>query len=93
MFQNKHFLGLLDNHLERHSQDGVVEDVGMVLRIWNEFKSDPMDHTIPFLNNKNNLGLLINVDWFKPFKRSEYKVAALMLTAYLARKGSTRSGL
>ena len=43
-------------------------------------KSDPMDHTIPFLNNKNNLGLLINVDWFKPFKRSDYKVAALMLT-------------
>ena len=43
-------------------------------------KSDPTDHTRPFLNNKNNLGLLINVDWFKPFKRSEYKVAALMLT-------------
>ena len=76
MFQNKHFLGLSDNHHERHSQDGVLEDVWDG-RIWNESKSDQMDHTIPFLNNKNNLGLLINVDWFKPFKQSEYTVAAL----------------
>ena len=79
MFQNKPFLGLLGNHLERHAQDGVLEDVWDG-KIWNEFKSDPTDHTKPFLSNKNNLGLLINVDWFKPFKRSEYKVAALMLT-------------
>ena len=79
MFQNKQFLGFLDSHLERHAQGGVLEDVWDG-RIWNEFMSDPTDHTRPFLNNKNNLGLLINVDWFKPFKRSEYKVAALMLT-------------
>ena len=79
MFQNKQFLGFLDGHLERHTQGGVLEDIWDG-RIWNEFMSDPTDHTRPFLNNKNNLGLLINVDWFKPFKRSEYKVAALMLT-------------
>ena len=79
IFQNKYFLGLLDNHVKRHFQDGVLEDVWDG-RIWNELKSDPMDHTIPFFNNKNNLGLLINVNWFKPVKRSEYKVAALMLT-------------
>ena len=26
------------------------------------------------------LGLMLNVDWFRPFKHSEYKVAAIMLT-------------
>ena len=35
-------------------------------RIWNEFMSDPTDHTRPFLNY-NNSGPLINVDRFKPF--------------------------
>ena len=37
MFHNKHFLGFLDNHLQRHAQDGVLEDVWDG-RIWNEFK-------------------------------------------------------
>ena len=72
MFQNERFLGFLDDHLERHTQDGVLEDVWDI-RIWNEFKSDPTDHTRPLLNIKNNLGLL---DLFQ----AEYKVAALMLT-------------
>ena len=61
------------------TQDGVLDNVWDG-RIWNEFKFDPTDHTRPFLNNKNNLRLLIHVDWFKPLKQSEYKVAALMLT-------------
>ena len=43
MFQNKQFLGFLDCHLERHTQDGVMEDVWDG-RIWNEFMSDPTDH-------------------------------------------------
>ena len=28
----------------------------------------------------NNLALRLNIDWFKPFKHSEYKVAAIMVT-------------
>ena len=32
------------------------------------------------LNSKFNLALMLNVDWFRPFKRSEYKVAAIMMT-------------
>ncbi len=43
-------------------------------RIWKEFASTG------FFNSKYNVGLMLYVDWFKPFKRSEYKVAALMLT-------------
>ena len=46
------------------------------------FERDPTDPSKQFLSNMFNLGLIISVaiDWFKPFKRSEYKVAALMLS-------------
>ncbi len=33
-----------------------------------------------FFDSIYNVGLMMNADWFKPFKRSEYKVAAIMLT-------------
>ena len=33
-----------------------------------------------YVASSYNLGLMMNVDWFKPFKRSEYKVAGIMLT-------------
>ena len=44
--------------------------------IWKEFSKNPL------FNNKgsHNIGLLLNVDWFKPFDRSEYKVSALMMS-------------
>eukprot|EP00731_Ephydatia_muelleri_P008580 Em0004g918a len=32
------------------------------------------------LENQQNDILLLNVDWFKPFQRSEYKVSAIMMT-------------
>ena len=47
--------------------------------IWKEFLENPLDTSVPFLSNQNNIGLMLNVDWFKPFKRSQYKVAALMM--------------
>ena len=36
----------------------------------------------PLFNDKgsHNIGLLLKVDWFKPFDRSEYKVSALMMS-------------
>ena len=48
--------------------------------IWKEFLENPLDTSVPFLSNQNNIGLMLNVDRFKPFKRSEYKVADLMMT-------------
>ena len=42
--------------------------------IWKEFESSG------FFSSLYNFGLMLNVDWFRPFKRSEYKVAAIMLT-------------
>ena len=43
-------------------------------QIWREFSD------ANFFDCKYNIGLMLNVDWFRPFKRSEYKVAGIMLT-------------
>ena len=43
-------------------------------QIWKDFQSTN------FFASKFNVGLMLYVDWFKPFKRSEYTVGALMLT-------------
>ena len=46
-------------------------------KVWKEFSK-----TNPSFNDKDalSIGLLLNVDWFKPFDRSEYKVSALMMS-------------
>ena len=79
MYANKTFVSLLKDHLKQQSEEDLLADVWDG-NIWKEFQHDPIDPSKQFLSNKFNLGLLINVDWFKPFKRSEYKVAALMLS-------------
>ena len=46
-------------------------------KVWKEFSK-----TNPSFNDKDalSIGLLLNVDWFKPFDQSEYKVSALMMS-------------
>jgi hypothetical protein len=44
--------------------------------VWKEFS----DENANFFSKKYNFGLMLSVDWFRPFKRSEYKVAALLIT-------------
>ena len=34
----------------------------------------------PFPKIRHQLGLMMNVDWHKPFKHKEYKVAGIFLT-------------
>ena len=49
--------------------------------VWQDFLVNPLNPSEPFLSNaKNNVAFLLNVDWFKPFKHSEYKVSAIMMT-------------
>ena len=33
-----------------------------------------------YFKSKYDIALMMNVDWYRPFKRSEYKVAAIMMT-------------
>ena len=60
------------------SASAIVNDMRDITdgNIWKEFSKNPL------FNDKgsNNIGLLLNVDWFKPFDRSEYKVSALMMS-------------
>ena len=41
---------------------------------------DPITPSEPFLEKKNNIGLMLNVDWVKPFVRGTYKVGAIYLS-------------
>jgi hypothetical protein len=47
--------------------------------MWKTFVID-QSTSEPFFLTSNNIGLLLNIDWFKPFKRSEYKVSAIMIS-------------
>ena len=48
--------------------------------MWKDFLMDPLEPTSSLLCDNNDIGLLLNVDWFKPLKHSEYKVSASMMT-------------
>ena len=79
MFSDEPFRTLLATSQNREVAYDEKQDV-YDGEIWKEFLENPLDTSVPFLSNQNNIGLMLNVDWFKPFKRSEYKVAALMMT-------------
>lgn len=72
MFSFKSFHTLLEQDREPYPSD-VLSDV-QDGRVWKELESTN------FFSTKYNVGLMLNVDWFQPFKRSQYKVAAIMLT-------------
>ena len=72
MFQSHEFVRLIN--LWRSLCDHKYIDDLYDGRIWKDMEAQG------FFKDNNNLGLMLNVDWFKPMKRSEYKVAAIMLT-------------
>ena len=73
MFLSAEFNALLEQACSANSDTSILEDISNG-RLWKEMVANG------FTVNKHNLCLMLNVDWFKPFKRSEYKVAAIMLT-------------
>ncbi|SMN01565.1 hypothetical protein SPONL_2133 [uncultured Candidatus Thioglobus sp.] len=73
MFDSTEFRSILEENDFSTGRTKYLNDIYSG-RIWKEFSQQG------FFSSKYNLGLMLNVDWFKPFKRSEYKVAALMVT-------------
>lgn len=72
MFTSKDFVALLES-----SGDNTWPTLLMDVKdgqVWKEFEEKG------FFGRKHNLGLMLNVDWFRPFKRSQYKVAGIFLT-------------
>lgn len=73
MFSSSKFNALLDRKREMMPASDVIQDV-MDGRVWKKFEESN------FFTDKYHIGLMMSVDWFRPFKRSEYKVAAILLT-------------
>jgi len=44
--------------------------------VWKDFKGADVKH---FMNHERNLALMMNVDWFQPFKDSPYSVGVTYL--------------
>lgn len=60
----------------RQVNDGVLRDV-QDGRIWSEFLSYDGQ---PFLSKPGNFGLMMNMDFFQPYKHVQYSVGAIYLT-------------
>lgn len=69
------FLNSCEKWRNRSIQEGCLEDV-YDGRIWKEFMSYK---GAPFLSVPYNFALSLNVDWFQPFKRTNYSVGALYI--------------
>jgi len=58
------------------NRDGAYEDV-FDGQIWKDFQ---VYDGVPFLSEPYTYGLMLNVDWFKPCKHTEYSLGAIYLT-------------
>ena len=58
------------------SSDGTYKDV-FDGKIWKDFQSYNGE---PFLSEPFTFGLMLNVDWFRPCKHTEYSLGAIYLT-------------
>lgn len=71
MFNSSKFNELLKQKVEQ--RQGVIQDI-QDGQVWKEFCDKN------FFTSKYHIGLMMSLDWFRPFKRSEYKVAAILLS-------------
>lgn len=70
------FLDSCEQWRTRNPTQGVLSDV-YDGKIWQDFQSL---NGLPFLSAPYTYGLMMNIDWFKPFKHLEYSVGAIYLT-------------
>ena len=77
-FKNKEFLDLIKQRPEP-SSDGSLRDMwdGKIMRT---FFKDPGDRNVGLLENKDNLALLLFLDFFNPFTRSVHSSGVLCMT-------------
>ncbi len=75
LLQRPDVLEKLDAWKQRSVPDGLLTDI-YDGKIWKEFMAINDE---PFLSGETTYGLMLNVDWFKPFKRTQYKVGAIYL--------------
>lgn len=62
-------------HRSNMNGSGILEDI-YDGRVWSEFQHYDNE---PFLSTPLSLGLMINIDWFQPYKHVTYSVGAIYL--------------
>jgi len=75
LVKRRQFLELCEQWRQRHIPPDVLTDI-FDGKLWKDFqKYDNVD----FLAKPGNLALMLNVDWFEPFKDSPYAVGVIYL--------------
>ena len=72
----KNYLELCEKWRDRTVPEGMLSDIYDGL-VWKEFLNYKGQ---PFLSQPHNLALMLNCDWFQPFKHTQYSVGVLYLT-------------
>ena len=73
---NRHdFLENCEKRRKRSTLEGILEDVYNG-KVWKEFDQS---NGRPFLKVPQNFALMMNVDWFQPFRHSPYSIGAIYL--------------
>eukprot|EP00112_Aurelia_sp_Birch-Aquarium-sp1_P018382 Seg438.3 transcript_id=Seg438.3/GoldUCD/mRNA.D3Y31 product="hypothetical protein" protein_id=Seg438.3/GoldUCD/D3Y31 len=78
LFQSSEFRSLLTAPHTHTPQADTFEDVWDG-ELWKKFQYDPTDGT-DLLCKRENIALMLNVDWVKPFKRNQYKIGVIYLS-------------
>ena len=78
LFQSSEFRSLLTAPHKHSPQADIFEDVWDG-ELWRTFQYDPTDGT-DLLCKTENIALMLNVDWVKPFKRNQYKFGVIYLS-------------
>lgn len=69
------FLRKCEHWRARNSQTGILQDI-YDGRVWKDFQIFDGRN---FFNQPHNFGLMMNIDWFQPFKRTTYSVGVIYL--------------
>ena len=59
----------------REAPEGLLTDV-FDRKIWKDFLNADNE---PFLSAENTFGLMLNIDWFQPYKHTQYSVGVIYL--------------
>ena len=77
-YGNESFKELLSIQLQHTTGNDCLEDVWDG-RVWKSFKCDNRGVEKCFFSDLYHVALILNIDWFKPFKYSEYKVGGIYM--------------
>ena len=73
MLSEEGLLNKLNHWKTRNNYEGILYDI-YDGAIWKEFTGSCVD------DGRLNLGLMLNVDWFNPFKQAQYSAGGMYLT-------------